>query len=160
MTEPAVVLRVLNGAGVEYVLIGGVAATLHGSARFTADVDILYRRSRDNIERLVAALAPHSPYLRGAPPGLPFTWDVETVRRGLNFTLTTNLGPVDVLGEVVGGGRYEDVSSRCVSIEAFGQKVPVVALDALIEMKRATGRPKDFEALAELEAIAEEQKKS
>lgn len=156
MTQFGALLRLLNATQVEYVVIGGVAAALHGSARFTSDVDILYRRSPENIIRLAHALAQVRPYLRGAPPGLPFTWDAETIRRGLNFTLTTTLGDLDVLGEVVGGGRYEDVFPRSVDVSAFDSVVRLVELDALIEMKRATGRPKDFEALAELEALMEE----
>ena len=81
---------------VEFVIVGGVAATLHGSARLTSDLDIVYGRSREDTRRLVAALAPLKPYLRGAPKGLPFHLDVETVRAGLNFTLTTDAGPLDV----------------------------------------------------------------
>ena len=65
-------LGVLSRAGVEFIVVGGTAATIHGSARLTRDLDIVYRRTPDNYGRLVAALAPHRPYLRGAPPGLPF----------------------------------------------------------------------------------------
>jgi hypothetical protein len=64
---------------------------------------VVYRRTPENIERLGSALAPHAPYLRGAPPGLPFRWDTDTIVRGLNFTLTTAFGDRDVLGEVTGG---------------------------------------------------------
>ena len=71
MTDFAGLLRALTSADVEFVLIGGVAATVHGSARLTRDVDVIYRRSAENHARLVRALAPHAPYLRGAPPGLP-----------------------------------------------------------------------------------------
>ena len=66
--------RVLSGGGVEYIVVGGVAARAHGSARLTNDLDVAYRRTPENMARLVAALAPHAPYLRGAPPGLPFRW--------------------------------------------------------------------------------------
>lgn len=86
MTDFAGLLRALHAADVEFVLIGGVAATVHGSARLTRDVDVVYQRSAQNHERLVRALGPLSAYMRGTPPGLPFTWDVETIRRGLNFT--------------------------------------------------------------------------
>ena len=82
------VVGVLADAGVEVIVIGGLAAQAHGSARITQDTDFLYRRTPDNIERLAAALAPYQPYLRGAPPGLPFHFDPATIRRGLNFTLT------------------------------------------------------------------------
>ncbi len=66
--------------GVDYILIGGIAAIVHGSARFTQDIDLVYAGSAENIERLVTALSPHQPYLRGAPPGLPFDWSVAPCR--------------------------------------------------------------------------------
>lgn len=89
-------------------VVDGTAAIAHGSARLTQDLDIVYQRSRANLDRLVVALADLKPYLRGVPPGLPFV---------------------------------------CLS------------LSQLIHAKRAAGRPKDFEALAELEAIEEESSK-
>lgn len=92
MTDFEKLLRALADAGVDYIIVGGFAGTLHGSSIPTRDLDIVYDRSEANIERLVAALAPYSPCLRGAPEGLPFRWDADTVRRGLNFTLTTDLG--------------------------------------------------------------------
>jgi hypothetical protein len=99
--------------------------------------------------------APLEPYLRGAPPGLPFAFDVETLRRGLNFTLTSKLGDVDLLGEIVGGGGYPELAPHGVTMELFGVPCLVLGLDKLIEVKRAAGRPKDLEALAELVAIRE-----
>jgi hypothetical protein len=116
----------------------------------------VYSRERGNLERLAAALAPYSPYLRGAPPGLPFRWDAETLERGLNFTLTTDLGPLDLLGEITGGGRYEDLLPDTVEVELLGVRCRCLGLRRLIEVKRAAGRPKDFEAIAELEAILDE----
>jgi hypothetical protein len=150
-----VLLRVLHENGVRFLIVGGAAATAHGSARLTQDLDVVYERSRENLERLVRALAPNEPYLRGAPPGLPFVFDVETLRRGLNFTLTSKLGDVDLLGEIIGGGGYADLEPHCVPMELFGVRCLVLGLDKLIEVKRATGRPKDLEALAELVAIRE-----
>jgi hypothetical protein len=143
-------------SGVEFILVGGTAANVHGSARLTQDVDIVYRRSRENIARLAVALDSLHPYLRGAPPGLPFRWDEETIRRGLNFTLTTDLGPVDALGEIAGGGGYDALLPHTVEIEAFGQRIRCLHLRKLIEVKRAAGRPKDLEAIAELEALLDE----
>jgi predicted nucleotidyltransferase len=148
--------QALGDAGVEFILVGGTAANVHGGVRLTQDVDVVYRRTRDNVSRLVAALAPYRPYLRGAPPGLPFQWDAETVLRGLNFTLTTELGPVDALGEITGGGGYEALLSHTVMIEAFGQRMCCLDLATLIAVKRAAGRPKDLEAIAELEALLED----
>ncbi len=104
------------------------------------------------------ALAPLSPYLRGAPPGLPFRWDEDTLRRGLNFTLTTSRGDIDLLGEIIGGG-YADLLPHTLEVVVFGMTVRCLGLDKLIEVKRAAGRPKDLEAIAELEAIREERSK-
>lgn len=78
---------------------------------------------------------------------------MATVLRGLNFTLDTTLGPLDLLGEVVGGGMYHDLAERSIAVEVFGFSCRVVTLDALIAMKRAAGRPKDLEVLAELETL-------
>ncbi len=150
------VVGVLADAGVEVIVIGGLAAQAHGSARITQDTDFLYRRTPDNIERLASALAPHQPYLRGAPPGLPFHFDPPTIRRGLNFTLTTKLGDVDLLGEVTGIGTYEAVVSHTVRLPVFGRDLLVLDLPALIRSKRAAGRPKDIEVMAELEALLAE----
>ena len=110
----------------------------------------------DNIERLARALAPHHPYLRGAPPGLPFRFDGVTISHGLNFTLVTDLGDLDTLGEITGGGRYEDLLGDTIELTIFGARCNVLALDKLIAVKRAAGRPKDFEAIAELEALRDD----
>lgn len=153
-------LQLLTGHQVEFIIIGGVAAVIHGSSRLTQDLDILYRRTPDNLERLVQALAGQSPYLRGAPPGLPFQWSATTLRMGLNFTLDTSLGPLDLLGEVTGGGSYEALLDDAIEVEVFGLTCRCLDLTALIRTKRAAGRPKDLEAIAELEGIAEERKKN
>lgn len=150
------ILTALRSANVSFIIIGGVAATVHGSARLTSDVDIVYERSRANIERLVDALAPLNPYLRGAPPGLPFRFDAETVRRGLNFTLTTDAGAIDVLGEITGVGDYDAVQAVSEDVSLYSANYRCINLDALIVSKRAAGRPKDLEAVAELELIRDE----
>jgi hypothetical protein len=152
-------LQALAGANVEFIVIGGVAGKAHGSPRLTVDLDVVYSRSPENIRRLTSALGSLEPYLRGAPPGLPFRFDVETVTRGLNFTLLTSLGSLDLLGEVAGGGRYEALLPHSREIEMFGLRCRCLDLDKLIEVKRAAGRPKDLEAIAELEAIREERRK-
>ncbi|MFZ5831491.1 MAG: hypothetical protein ACOY3P_15515 [Planctomycetota bacterium] len=158
MTDFAEIIRVLADGGVEFIIVGGVAAAVHGSARATYDVDVVYARTPGNMARLAEALAPLQPYLRGAPAGLPFLWDAETLRRGLNFTLTTTLGDIDVLGEIVGGGGYDQLRSHSVTVSLFGRNCLCIDLETLIHVKRAAGRPKDFEAIAELEALREEQR--
>ena len=153
-------IPLLAHAQVEFIIIGGVAARVHGSARLTEDLDIAYRRTHENIQRIVQALAPYDPYVRGAPRGLPFQWDERTIHNGLNFTLTTTLGSIDLLGEVTGGGMYDDLLPHAVTREFYGQRCLCLDVETLIRVKRAAGRPKDFEAIAELEAILEERQLS
>ena len=156
MTDFAGVIRTLVDAGVDFIIVGGVAGTVHGSARLTRDVDVVYARSPENMRRLVDALASHNPYLRGAPQGLPFLWDLNTIQRGLNFTLATRLGDLDLLGELTGGGGFEELREHASSVRVFDRDVQVLDLDWLIRVKRAAGRPRDLEAVAELEALREE----
>jgi hypothetical protein len=151
--------RALSVAGVEYIVVGGVAARAHGATRLTNDLDLVYRRTPENIGRMVAALAPQDPYLRGAPRGLPFRWTADTIQRGLNFTLTTALGDLDLLGEITGGGAYDALLPRSTFIAAFGLEIRCLDLDCLIEVKRAAGRPRDLDAIAELEVLLEERQR-
>jgi len=148
-------IRCLADGDVAFVIVGGVAATMHGSAHMTYDLDVVYERTPANIERLVRALAPLHPYMRGAPPGLPFRLDADTVSRGLNFTLTTDLGDLDVLGEIAGGGTYENLVSDALTTTLDGRSFRYVTLPRLIALKRAAGRSKDLNVLAELELLAD-----
>jgi hypothetical protein len=152
-------LRALASGRVEFIVAGGVAGTLLGSARLTTDLDVVYRRTGENIDRLVSVLSPLNPYLRGAPPGLPFRWDADTVQRGLNFMLVTAIGDLDLLGEVTGGGDYDRLLPHTIVVVAHGIEMRVLGIDKLIEVKRAAGRPKDLEAIAELEVIRDERRK-
>ena len=80
MTDFEALLRRMVSAEVEFIVVGGVAATAHGSARLTMDLDVVYARSELNLERLVTCFGDARPYLRGAPPGLPFEWSARTLR--------------------------------------------------------------------------------
>ena len=157
MTRLADLINTLIDGEVEFILIGGVAANLHGSGRLTLDVDVVYRRSAGNLKKLVTALAPLNPYLRGVPAGLPFQWDVQTLHRSLNLTLDTSLGAIDLLAEVAGNGTWESLIAGSREIELGERRCRVVSLPQLIHLKRAAGRPKDFESIAELEIILAEQ---
>lgn len=156
MTDFARLLRSLSKGHVECIVVGGLAATIHGSARLTQDVDVCYARTSENLARLVTALKPLKPYLRGAPPGLPFQWNIATLSAGLNFTLTTTAGSIDLLGEVTGGGSYAALLPHTVTAKLFGYEIKCLDLEWLIRTKRAAGRPRDIEAIAELEALREE----
>lgn len=156
MTDFNALLRLLTENQVEFIIVGGAAATAHGSARLTLDLDIVYKRSSENIARIVNALRPIKPYLRGAPPGLPFDWSVETIAKGLNFTLITTLGALDLLGEIVGGGGYDQLFPEIIEVEIAGVNCLCLNLERLIKVKRAAGRPKDLETVAELQQILDE----
>jgi len=125
----------------------------------TNDVDLVYARHEENIRRLATALRAWNPYLRGAPAGLPSRWNEATIRSGLNSTLTTTHGDLDLLGEVSGGGSYEQLLPFTDEVSADGMNYRVVTLEKLIHLKRAAGRPKDLEVIAELQALLEERRK-
>lgn len=158
-TDFSKAMNVLHAGGVEFIIVGGVAAVLHGLGYTTYDLDVVYSRDRENLRRIAETLAPYQPYLRGAPPGLPFKLDVSSLRNGLNFTLTTSFGDLDLLGGVTGAGGFRELLPHSQWIEAFGVPCLRANLDRLILMKRAAGRPKDFEVLSQLEALLEEQQR-
>ncbi len=160
MTRFDQLLSVLVRHGVQFIIVGGAAATAHGSSRLTQDLDIVYCRTKGNIARVIESLASYHPYLRGAPTGLPFVWTRETLEAGLNFTLITSLGEIDLLGEIAGGGTFESLLPDSIPIQLFGVECMCLSLKRLIEAKKAAGRIRDFEAIAELEAILEEKNRS
>ena len=153
MIDAPPIIRLLLDNKVEFVVIGGLAMSLHGSAYVTMDLDLCYRRTPENLAALAAALAPIHPYLRGVPPGLPFRLDVPTLQAGLNFTLTTDHGDLDLLGEVSGVGNFDAVLAQSDDQSAFGMTFRVLSLDGLIAAKRAAGRVMDRNHLLELEAL-------
>ena len=154
MTRFPELLRRLSDAHVDFVVIGGVAVIAHGHPRATLDLDVCYARSPENVRKLVGALAAIRPRLRGAPEGLPFFWDERTVRNGLNFTLVTDEGELDLLGEVTGLGSHDDIALRALEIEVHGAVVKLLSLEDLIRSKAAAGRAKDLVDLEALRALA------
>lgn len=148
-------LKIFVDSEINFVVIGGAAIAAHGSAHATFDLDICYERSRENILRLVKALEPVHPSPRGAPPGLPFRLDAATVTRGLNFTLLTDLGDLDLIGEVAGIGFYKEAAAQSEIMDFYGKSCRILTLDGLIASKRAAGRTRDLLILPELEALRE-----
>jgi predicted nucleotidyltransferase len=125
-------LKTLDDHDIAFVVIGGAAAVLHGSAYVTSDLDVCYSREKENLKKLATALTPFNPALRGAPKDLPFQWDESTLQSGLTFTLTTDLGDVDILGEVTGLGGYEKLLPFSEEMEIFGMRCKVLSLEGLI----------------------------
>lgn len=155
MIELEFALKALTDYEVKFVIVGGVAITAHGSAYITQDLDFCYSRSSNNLKQLVSALAPFNPRLRGFPENLPFFWDERTLQSGTNFTLDTDLGDIDLLGEVSGVGDYIAVEASSIEMQICNVSVRVISLDDLIKAKRAAGRAKDLLVLPELEALRE-----
>ena len=153
-------LRLLGEYRVNCVIVGGIAAAIHGSLLLTNDLDVCYSRDPENLERVAEALQSVHARLRNVPDGVPFILDSQTLRRGLNFTFTTDIGDLDLLGEVLGIGDYQEVIAGSLVVELFGYPFAVIDIGKLIIAKRAAGRPKDLIALPELEAIQEAQAKS
>jgi hypothetical protein len=155
--DPERIIRKLQEHGVRFVLIGGVAATLHGSPLLTADVDIAYERTKQNLERLAAALKEMGARLRGIAEDLPFEPDARALRSGSNFTFATELGDLDCLGWPDGINSYEELVEDAVPMRIGRHDVPVASIDALIKMKRAAGRPKDVAGALALEEVKKQQ---
>jgi hypothetical protein len=146
-------LKSLTAAQVNFIVVGAYAGVVQGVVQVTRDLDICYERTPENMQRLVTALAPFHPALRGAPPEVPFIFDARSLAQGMNFTFQADFGDIDLLGELSGIGRFSDLARDTVSIELFGMPIRVASLDALIRSKRAAGRPKDLLVLPELEAV-------
>ena len=147
------VFEALDKRHVDFVVIGAVALVLHGSARVTRDLDICYSRERANLDRLARALKPLAPTLCGAPAGLPFRLDVATLQTGLNFTLQSSHGDLDLLGEVTGIGAFAAVKRLSLTIRVYDHDIRVLSLDGLEQAKRAAGRLTDLADLAEIQEI-------
>lgn len=150
-------LRLLSDAEVEYILVGALAAAAHGATRLTEDLDVVYRRTPENVDRLYAAVDELHPRIRFDVPEAADEWNREDLHRGLNFVLMTDLGALDLLGHIIGGGGYEDLLPHTIVLDAFGIQLKCLNLQRIIDVKRAAGRPKDLAALDELEALREEQ---
>jgi predicted nucleotidyltransferase len=140
-------------AGVEFIVIGGQAEVLFGSSRVTYDTDLCYRRTPDNLPRVVSALQSLNPTLRGAPPDVPFILDVRTFEFGSNFTFDTSAGKLDILGHVEPLGDFDQLAKHDEVYEVDSHKLRVIALDDLIRIKRHIHRVKDRDSLLQLLAI-------
>lgn len=153
-------LEALTQARIRFVIVGGVAMNLHGSAQNTNDLDIVYARDAQNVRKLVKALAPYFPQLRTTQGPISFRFDERTIKNGLNFTLETSIGYVDLLGEITGVGDYRAAEKGSIKMKLGGRSVRILDLPNLIRAKRATGRLKDKLALPELEALEELEKET
>lgn len=155
MTAFDKLLNALAAEQVEFILVGGAAAVAGICAHHLRPRHRLGPRARESVATGKGALTVCS-----IPPRhssrTSVRLDEATLNHGLNFTLTTTLGDIDLLGEIPGGGNYSALAAEAIRIPLFGVECHCLTIRQLIRAKRAAGRPKDFDAIAELEAIEEE----
>lgn len=151
--ELAAMLRRLDAAGVEFVVIGGIAAIAHGSPQITQDLDIVVATSDANLERLGRALQDMNATLRGVAEDVPFVPDARAFRHIRVLTLDTDEGRLDMMVQPDGSKGYDQLLAGSIEAIVGGTAVRVAGLDDLIAMKKAAGRPKDRIYVEELEAI-------
>jgi hypothetical protein len=143
----------LNRSGVPYVLIGGMAARAHGSSVNTEDVDICVAACDASFQAIVTAFSDAHPCYRMKPDQPPLTPDHPWLKGIKNLYLRTDLGQLDVLGELPGIGDYNGIRDRVVEVDFAGIKCQVLDIPTLIEAKLRAGRPKDLQAARELRYI-------
>jgi predicted nucleotidyltransferase len=146
-------LRHLTGRGIDFVVIGGIAAALLGSAHDTFDLDICPATDSENLDQLGSALLELDVRLRGIEESVPFVPDGASLARMEILTLETSAGPLDVLMRPEGGPPYAQLRRRAERKDLGGFQVLVAGVDDLIAMKSSAGRPKDLIVVEELEAI-------
>jgi hypothetical protein len=143
----------LVAGGVDFVVIGGIAAIAHGSPQVTQDLDIAYATDDANLERLGSVLVALGATLRGVTDDIPFVPDGQTLRRTRMLTLDTSDGPLALLAEPDGASSYAGLRANAIEATVSGATVRIAGLEDLLAMKKAAGRPKDRIYVEELEAI-------
>jgi hypothetical protein len=139
--------------GVEFVVVGGVAAAIHGVAGHTDDVDIVYDRTPENLDRLAGFLRGVTSTLRGTPGRVPFAADPRTLAHTAVLALDTRFGALDLRQRIAGVGDFAASRSLSARVSVAGRSLRVLTLDGLLAAKKASGRPKDREQVVELEMI-------
>ena len=156
--DPNCIFRTLTEHDVKYVLIGGLAAVIHGSSAMTNDADIMPENSESNLALLSAALTALEARLRveSTPDGVPFDPHPALLQSMALMNLTTRCGDLDITFDPAGLDGFESVWERSVVFELSGQRVHVAALPDIIRSKEAAGRTKDTATLPILYALQEE----
>jgi predicted nucleotidyltransferase len=147
------ILQRLTARGVDFVVVGGIAAVLHGSARNTFDLDICFATDRANLDALGDVLVGLDARLRGVADEVPFVPDGEALRKVELLTLSTSAGNLDLLAVPPGAPPYQRLRRNAARFDLGGFTVNVASIDDLIAMKATAGRPKDQQDVAELKAI-------
>jgi hypothetical protein len=154
--DPAAMLDVLGRYGVRYVLIGGLAAAIHGSPYVTVDVDVTPAADTENLDRLSAALRELKAKVRAEGETVPFAHDGESLGRNAIWNLTTVFGDLDLALVPAGTSGFDDLTRDAVDLEVMGVVVRVASLADVVRSKAAAGRPKDAAQLPLLRRLLEE----
>jgi hypothetical protein len=151
--RPQALLGLLAERGVDFVVIGGIAAAIQGGSRNTFDLDVCPDQDPVNLDALGRALVGIDAVLRGVEEDVPFVPDARALSQVQVLTLDTAYGPLDVLMRPDGSPPYAELRARATRIDLDGRPVLVASVDDLIDMKAAAGRDKDKLDLDELEEI-------
>ncbi len=147
------ILKILTKNNVEFVIVGGFASIIHGASYVTKDFDICVSFSKDNAAKILSAINPYRPRDRIHPNKPQLDETPDSLMKYKDLYLSTDLGEIDMLGEILGLGKFEDLLDHTIEVELYGEKCKVLDIDALIVAKKALGRPKDIQVLLQLEAI-------
>lgn len=159
MFDPVRICTILNEEGVDYVIVGGFAAVVHGSSLPTRDIDVVPSRTPNNLDRLARALKRMNAMIRtdgdpvSAPLDGPFLANMP-----LMLNLVTDLGEMDLTFAPSGGlGGFDEWDAHAIVVEiADGLEVHIAALDDIISSKVAANRPKDQRSLPYLESLRDQ----
>ncbi len=151
-------LQCLCDADVDFVIVGGFAALLHGSTLVTRDLDVCAVLSHQDVAKLREALRDLNPTHRLTPQRLSFLTNPDPGVEVRNLYLETELGAIDILSSVLGVGDFERVRATSTEIDVFGRRCRVISIDDLILAKETLGREKDLLAAKELRAIRDKTK--
>ena len=160
--RPQEILRVLDRHGVRYVLVGGLAAVLHGAAHVTTDVDVVPEDAQANLERLSAALRELNARIRttGEADGIPFDHSAESLTRVRVWNLQTSMGDLDITFQPSGTRGYDDLRRDVVTMDIRGVEVPVASLADVVRSKEAAGRARDRAVLPALRELLARQRRA
>lgn len=157
MMDPDALFHALDDAGVDFVVVGGLAANVRGSERVTKDIDIVYRTEANNVRKLCAVINANQPrmLILGKPEGSPVTLTPDLLKRHPLLQLSTNFGEVDLLSSIAGFKSYRAIKNASEPVNIDGQSIPMLTREGVIKSKRAMKRPKDIDDIKQLEAVAE-----
>ena len=156
--ELSVLLKGLKEAGIEFILVGGMAAVAQGAPVSTFDLDIVYRQTDKNTKKLLRFLKSIDAYQR-RPDEKVIKPDQRDLKGKGHLLLTTRFGPLDVLSVIEKGRGFEELLPHTVAIEFRGHKVYVLSLDTIVELKRGSKDPKDQYRLPILEETLRQMRK-